>query len=178
MKFTTTLAVLLLSASTTILAAPVKLATRDVWVPKIFYPTAGTVWHAGEIHHVKWALDRKPVSVTNPVGKVLLSKNGLLDLGALTHHCEGGPETLNLPIFCFVSDHPLATGFQLTDGSVPVTIPWGTVPGSDYAVVRTYRFDPPPLHVKQVTPLAHSPISSLTVMGDSGNASPNFQILT
>jgi len=144
MKFTTTaLAALLLSASTTILAAPVKLTTRDVWVPQILYPTAGTVWNVGETYDVKWALDSKPASVTNPIGKVYLSNNGLLNIGALTHPCGGGLATLNLPNFCFVSDHPLADGFQLTDGSVPVTITEDIVsgyaiPGSDFAVVRTY----------------------------------------
>jgi hypothetical protein len=81
MKFTTTLAVLL-SASTTILAAPVGFAARDVWVPKIQYPTEGTVWRVGETHNVKWALDQKPASVTNPIGTVFLSKNGRLDIGS------------------------------------------------------------------------------------------------
>jgi hypothetical protein len=82
MKFMTTLAALLLSASTTILAAPVKLASRDVWVPKILYPNEKAVWHVGETHHVKWALDGKPVNVTNPIGTVFLSKNGRLNISA------------------------------------------------------------------------------------------------
>jgi hypothetical protein len=126
MKFTTTLAALL-SASTIILAAPVEFATRDVWVPKILYPTDETVWHVGETYDLTWALDQKPESVTNPIGTVYLSKNGRLDI-----------------------DHPLAKGFELTDGSVPVTIAEDAVSGSDYAVV---------------------------LMGDSGNASPTFTIL-
>jgi hypothetical protein len=46
--------------------------------------------------------------------------------------------------------NPLAKGFKLTDASVPVTIPGDTVPGADYAVV---------------------------LLGDSGNASPTFQIV-
>jgi len=81
MKFTTTLAILL-SASTTLLAAPVGFAARDVWVPKILYPTAGTTWTAGETYPVKWALDQEPASVTNPIGTVFLSKDGRLDIGA------------------------------------------------------------------------------------------------
>lgn len=81
MKFMTAFAALL-SASTTILAAPVDLTMRDVWVPKILYPTEGTVWHVGETQYVKWALDQKPESVTNPNGKIFLSKNGRLDIGA------------------------------------------------------------------------------------------------
>lgn len=81
MKFTTTLATLLLSASV-ILSAPVELITRDVWVPKILYPNAQAVWHVGETHHVKWALDQKPVNVTNPIGTIFLSKNGRLNISA------------------------------------------------------------------------------------------------
>jgi len=82
MKFMTTLAALLLSASTITLAAPVDLAARDVWVPKILYPTNEVVWHVGESHNVEWALDDEPASVTNPTGTVFLSKDGLLDIGA------------------------------------------------------------------------------------------------
>lgn len=82
MKFMTTLAALFLSASTVTLAAPVDLAARDVWVPKILYPTDEVIWHVGESYNVEWALDEEPASVTNPIGTVLLSKNGLLDIGA------------------------------------------------------------------------------------------------
>lgn len=82
MKFMTSVAALLLSASTTILAAPVDFATRDVWVPKILSPTAATIWHVGETYDVTWALDQKPASVTNPVGTVYLAKAGRLDIGA------------------------------------------------------------------------------------------------
>ncbi|KAF9783353.1 hypothetical protein BJ322DRAFT_982791, partial [Thelephora terrestris] len=107
-------------------AAPVQLDTRDVWVPKILDPTATTVWQVGGTFIVEWALDQEPASVTNPVGTVYLSKAGILDI-----------------------DNPLAEGFQLTDGSVPVTVPEDTVPGSDYSVV---------------------------LVGDSGNSSPTFVI--
>jgi hypothetical protein len=130
MKFTTTFATLLLSASTLIFAAPVDLSTRDVWVPKILSPTEATVWHLGKTYQVEWALDQKPENVTNPTGTIYLSTAGLLNI-----------------------THPLAKGFKLTDGHVLVTIPKDTagVPGDDFAIV---------------------------LMGDSGNASPNFTILT
>ena len=81
MKFTTALAAVLLSVST-ILAAPVDATARDVWVPKILYPTEGTEWHVGETYDVTWSLDQKPASVTNPNGIVYLSKNGRLDIRA------------------------------------------------------------------------------------------------
>jgi hypothetical protein len=80
MKFTNTLAALIISASA-ILAAPVQLATRDVWVPKILDPTATTVWQVGGTFLVEWSLDQEPASVTNPVGTVYLSKAGILDIG-------------------------------------------------------------------------------------------------
>jgi hypothetical protein len=80
MKFTNTLAALIISASA-ILAAPVQLDTRDVWVPKILDPTATTVWQVGGPFIVEWALDQEPASVTNPVGTVYLSKAGILDIG-------------------------------------------------------------------------------------------------
>jgi hypothetical protein len=82
MKFMTSLTALLLTASSIVLAAPVHLAGRDVWVPKILEPTAATVWHVGETYDITWALDQEPEQVTNPVGKVYLSKDSLLDIGA------------------------------------------------------------------------------------------------
>ena len=81
MKFMTTFAALL-SASMTVLAAPVDVSIRDVWVPKILYPTEGTEWSVGKPYYVEWALDQKPESVTNPNGTIFLSKNGRLDVGA------------------------------------------------------------------------------------------------
>ena len=81
MKFTTTLAALLFSA-TTIFAAPVQLTARDVWVPKITSPTAGDEWYVGQTYDVEWALDQEPAEVTNPVGTVYLAKDGILDIGA------------------------------------------------------------------------------------------------
>ena len=46
---------------------------------------------------------------------------------AFGHRCvneflEGGLETLDLIIFCFIADHPLAKSFELIDGNVFVTI--------------------------------------------------------
>lgn len=81
MKFTTTFAALILSAST-LFAAPVQLDTRDVWVPQVLDPNTSTEWHVGGTYLVQWALDKKPQSVTNPKGTVYLSNNGRLDIGA------------------------------------------------------------------------------------------------
>ena len=84
MKFTTAFATLLLSASTLIIAVLADIPGRGVWVPKILHPNGATVWHVGGTYKVTWALDKKPVTVTNPIGTVYLSKNGRLDIGAWT----------------------------------------------------------------------------------------------
>lgn len=81
MKFMTALTAIIFSV-TTILAAPVQLAGRDVWVPKILTPNATTLWNVGQTYLVIWSLDQKPVNVTNPIGTVYLSKNGTLDIRA------------------------------------------------------------------------------------------------
>lgn len=81
MKFTNVLTALLLFTAPTTIAAPVNLDARDVWVPKILDPTETTVWKVGGSFFVKWALDMKPQSVTNPNGTIYLSKAGRLDIG-------------------------------------------------------------------------------------------------
>lgn len=81
MKFFTAFTALLLSAASTVLAAPVQLSARDVWVPKILSPDASTIWQAGGTYYVTWALDQKPQNVTNPKGTVYLSKDSILDIG-------------------------------------------------------------------------------------------------
>ena len=81
MKFTTAFAALL-SASTAVFAAPVGFVARDVWVPQILDPTEQSVWQAGGTFDVTWDLSQQPQSVTNPVGTVYLSADGILDIGA------------------------------------------------------------------------------------------------
>lgn len=44
-------------------AIPVSLETRDVFVPPILYPHAGTVWKAGSHHNVTWCV---PLSADLP----------------------------------------------------------------------------------------------------------------
>ncbi|EJC97835.1 uncharacterized protein FOMMEDRAFT_23898 [Fomitiporia mediterranea MF3/22] len=92
-------------------AAPIDLDRRDVWVPKVLYPHAGTVWKIGNHHNVTWDLSQKPVNVTNPIGQVFLRRGGLTD-----------------------GSNPLASGFQLTDGRVEVQVP-NVTPANDYQIV-------------------------------------------
>jgi len=116
-------------------AAPVvlsSLAERDVWAPKVTSPNAGTTWKIGSSQTVTWDTSNPPSQVSNPVGSLLL--------GYLNPDGSGGE---NLDV-----DHPLAQGFQLTDGSVTVTVP--TVDEKDSYIV--------------------------VLIGDSGNASDEFTI--
>jgi len=125
MKTFTTVVAFIFSLLALVAAAPV-LVVRDVWVPPIITPTANTVWKAGGTYEVTWDTSTKPDQVTNSKGEVVLSKAGRLDI-----------------------KHPLASGFDLQDGKVNVTIPADTSPADDYAIV---------------------------LFGDSGNASPEFTI--
>lgn len=109
-------------------AVPLSLNRRDVWDPPVTYPTNGTVWTAGQTYNVTWDTSSEPTQVTNPEGVVYL---------------RTGNTTL--------VDSPLAQGFNLTQGSVNVTIPANVTAGDDYIIV---------------------------LMGDSGNWSNQFSIQT
>ncbi|EKM51856.1 uncharacterized protein PHACADRAFT_262238 [Phanerochaete carnosa HHB-10118-sp] len=97
----------------------------DVWDPKIITPNSYTVWAPGGTYNVTWDTSDAPASISEG-SEVVLAKSGVLD-----------------------SANPLAQGFDLRAGWVPVTIPASTIPGSDYSIV---------------------------LFGDSGNASPEFAI--
>ena len=66
------------------------------------------------------------------------------------------------------SDHPLASGFSLSDGSVEVEIPSDVASGEDYFIVCESWSSP----LKVDCPL----LTLALVFGDSGNASPTFTI--
>ncbi|KAL5482531.1 hypothetical protein ACEPAI_9125 [Sanghuangporus weigelae] len=100
-----------------------------VYNPMITYPTAGVVWTVGERKTITWKTDEIPEELRNSTGTILLGYN------------EDNSENLDIA-------HPLATGFNLTDGQVNVTVPVKSA-RSDYIVV---------------------------LFGDSGNASPEFTI--
>ena len=68
MKFTsiTTLVSLFLVSASSAVALPARLEARDVFVPPIQYPRAGTVWRVGEKHHVSWfVIDFMPIFLLN-----------------------------------------------------------------------------------------------------------------
>jgi len=91
--------------------ASAPLTLRDVFVPPVTYPHAGTVWTVGSHHNVTWDTSNHPVNITNKIGSVVLAKGGIEDY-----------------------KHPLASGFSILDGHVVVKVP-DVTPGTDYAIV-------------------------------------------
>ncbi|OSC97236.1 hypothetical protein PYCCODRAFT_1419907 [Trametes coccinea BRFM310] len=87
------------------------LAVRDVFVPPVTYPHAGTVWKVGSHHNVTWDTSNAPAQITNKEGRVVLAKGGVLDY-----------------------EHPLANGFDILLGRIEVKVP-DVEPGSDYTIV-------------------------------------------
>ncbi|KAI0375233.1 hypothetical protein BV20DRAFT_985676 [Pilatotrama ljubarskyi] len=106
---------------------------RDVWSPRIVAPDAGTVWTSGSMVKVSWDTSKRPRHVTNWEGKLVLG------------HFEYGDDTNEHIDF----EHPLADGFNLTQGHIMVQVP-DVVPSNEYIVV---------------------------LFGDSGNHSPRFTIV-
>jgi len=129
MIFTTLVSTLFAFAATAV-ASPITPQELDVFSPTITSPTAAVVWQAGTTHNVTWATSNIPADKQNSTGLILLG------------HIANNSENLNIT-------HPLASGFLLNKGFVPVTIPVDTVPRDDYVVV---------------------------LFGDSGNTSPEFSI--
>jgi hypothetical protein len=177
MKTFTTIVAFIFSLLTLVAAAPL-LVVRDVWVPPVITPTAGIVWKAGETYEVTWFVlacvsdalfvlsnryrdtSTKPDQVTNSKGQVVLSKAGRLDLSWFPQFVLDNEADALI-------EHPLASGVDLQDGKVKVTIPANTSPANDYAIVCKSA---PYSHAGQAADI------SSTVIGDSGNASPEFTI--
>jgi hypothetical protein len=89
-------------------AAP--LAVRDVYVPPITYPHAGTVWKIGTSHNVTWDNSNPPQEITNPDGVIVLRKGEL------------------------ATNITLASNFKVVNGHVTVQVP-KVQPGTDYSLV-------------------------------------------
>ncbi|KAJ7034418.1 hypothetical protein C8F04DRAFT_573378 [Mycena alexandri] len=108
MQFTTIFTLLSAAALAAVQATP--LAPRDVYVPPILYPHAGTVWSVGQRHNVTWDNTNPPVNITNKVGRIMLRKSGL-----------------TTPVI-------LAENFSILLGRIEVTVPW-VIDGTDYQLV-------------------------------------------
>lgn len=105
-----------------------------------------------------------PPQITNRIGRVLLRK-GPLSLNS-------APRVFLVLFDCLTSTRSglvtLASGFDILDGTVPITVP-AVEPGDDYAVVRE-------CNVPILMTLGLAYISCCLVFGDSGNFSPAFTI--
>ncbi|KZP20286.1 hypothetical protein FIBSPDRAFT_789637 [Athelia psychrophila] len=100
----------LFSAFSLTSAAPLTLEKRDVWDPKVTYPTKGTVWKSGSKYTVTWETSDEPAQVTNPNGQIYLRQ---------------GDST---------PPNALASDFRLDSGSAQITVPSGSS-GSDFVIV-------------------------------------------
>ncbi|KII94906.1 hypothetical protein PLICRDRAFT_33734 [Plicaturopsis crispa FD-325 SS-3] len=58
--------------SSVVNAIPINIELRDVFVPPITYPHAGTHWYSGQTHNVTWDTSNAPKQITNKVGKIIL----------------------------------------------------------------------------------------------------------
>ncbi|KJA24372.1 hypothetical protein HYPSUDRAFT_200596 [Hypholoma sublateritium FD-334 SS-4] len=140
-------------------ASPV--SRRDVIAPTITSPTAASVWPIGTTQTVTWDTSNfPPVSqITNIIGQVILGfeANNSLNLD-FSECCPrlvlrvskrlGIPAAQRMLAELPAGHNPLASGFNLTDGSVQITVP-NVPPRDDYLIV---------------------------LFGDSGNTSPAFSI--
>lgn len=64
MKFTTIVSAFVLGAlSELAAAAPMAKVARDVWDPKMLYPTADTVWQSGQTYTVLWCVVAAAVTI-------------------------------------------------------------------------------------------------------------------
>ncbi|KAI0043943.1 hypothetical protein FA95DRAFT_1562764 [Auriscalpium vulgare] len=122
---------LLALAAAAATASPVSTVSDVVVSPAVTAPVAGAVWPVHSTQLVTWDTAHIPPAGSNNTGLVLLG------------HGVPGSDSENLDI-----DHPLASGFKISDGSVEVVTP-DVAPDSAYFVV---------------------------LFGDSGNRSPAFTI--
>ncbi|KAM5539514.1 hypothetical protein V8D89_006966 [Ganoderma adspersum] len=159
-------AFLLLALAVSALGKPLAFRPRDAISPPITNPTASSVWKAGDRQTVTWDLSGlNGAQPSNPLGKVIL--------GTFIN----GEEHLML-------ESPLASGFNILDGNVTLTVPTVTT-GNDYIVCRAYTTtiilpitfllaDPAPESQKLTHPSAPS---APAVFGSSGDISAPFTIV-
>ncbi|RPD77719.1 hypothetical protein L226DRAFT_610950 [Lentinus tigrinus ALCF2SS1-7] len=124
------------AAASAVLAAPAVFnpsgAKIDVvYRPQLTAPVAGDSWPVGSEQTITWDTSDMPSEAEYQTGVLLL---GYVEDGSSDEHLD--------------IKHPLASGFQIKNGAVNVTVP-EVDPRSDYIVV---------------------------LIGDSGNASDKFSI--
>ncbi|TFK24386.1 hypothetical protein FA15DRAFT_592484 [Coprinopsis marcescibilis] len=95
-----------------------ELSERDVVVPRIIKPDAGSIWPVGSVQTVVWDITQLPPTddeITNLQGRVILGR----DTG----------DSLNLDF-----ENPLAQGFHIRLGRINITVP-NVPPRPDYLIV-------------------------------------------
>jgi len=109
MQFTISFSLFFVSMMALMLGAAGAPTKRDVFVPPILYPHAGTVWSSFQFHNVTWDTTNAPASISNE---------------ALLLLAKGGAEA---PFI-------LAKGFDLRLGRVQIQVPH-VFAGTDYQLV-------------------------------------------
>ncbi|KAJ2912625.1 hypothetical protein MD484_g7791, partial [Candolleomyces efflorescens] len=94
------------------LAAPIS-EKRDVFVPPVLEPAAGTIWQKGSNETVVWDVSNPPAQITNKLGRIYLR---------------------SVEQEIILLDQPLATGFDILVGQQEVTVPTDLASG-EYQVV-------------------------------------------
>lgn len=112
MKFSAILATVALGAvSQVVYAAPAELETRDVWDPRMTYPTKGTVWESGKTYTVKWETKDAPVNITGGGndGRITLRSGDFETpiLLAWNVHLRDGHAKVKVPEVYTASDYSL-----------------------------------------------------------------------
>ncbi|KAK0501607.1 hypothetical protein EDD18DRAFT_742501 [Armillaria luteobubalina] len=108
MKFMLPTTTMLFALVASVVATPIHIA-RDVYDPHITSPNANTVWIVNTTQTVTWDTSNPPAQITNPIGSILLRKDG----------------------FTFLT---LASGFDILLGKFEVTVP-DVTKSSKYIVV-------------------------------------------
>ncbi|KAK0489241.1 hypothetical protein IW261DRAFT_1443900 [Armillaria novae-zelandiae] len=75
MKFTLPTITMLCALVASVVATPIHIA-RDVYDPPITSPDANTVWTVNTTQTVTWDTSDPPTQITNPIGSIMLRKNG------------------------------------------------------------------------------------------------------
>ncbi|KAK0214846.1 hypothetical protein IW262DRAFT_246872 [Armillaria fumosa] len=108
MKFTLPTTTMLCALVASVVATPIHIA-RDVYDPPITSPNANTVWIVNTTQTVTWDTSNPPAQITNPIGSIMLRKDGITFL-------------------------TLASGFDILLGKFEVTVP-DVAESSEYIVV-------------------------------------------
>ncbi|KAF9034239.1 hypothetical protein BDZ89DRAFT_983715 [Hymenopellis radicata] len=110
MNFTSLILFYVAALVSIVAAAPMRLSTRDVFVPPVLTPDAATTWTVNSTVTVTWDVSDPPAQITNKLGSIRLRKADRA-----------------LPLV-------LADGFDILLGQIDVTVPW-VVAGTDYSIV-------------------------------------------